>query len=66
MLNKIWNFIYISFSIILSIFIYRRGKQDKENEYIKNQYLKKLSYDNNKNHINSSDELSNKLQDGKF
>ena len=34
MLNKIWVYICISFSFIILFFTYRRGKQDKENEYI--------------------------------
>lgn len=66
MLNKIWVYICISFSFIVLVFTYKRGKQDKENEYIKKKYLNKLSYDNNKNHISSSSELSDKLQNGTF
>lgn len=66
MLNKIWTCICVSFSFIILVFTYKRGKQDKENEYIKKKYLSQLNYDNNKKHINNSSELSSRLQNGKF
>jgi len=54
--------------LILTIFllIYKLGKNAKEKEIINNNEELKKKYVKNKNHINNSNALSNKLQKGNY
>jgi len=54
--------------LVLTIFllIYKLGKNAKAQEIINNNAELKKKYENNKNHINNSDSLSDKLQKGNY
>lgn len=54
--------------LILTIFllIYKMGKNSKERDIINKNLEFKKKYENNKNHINNSNALSDKLQKGNY
>lgn len=52
--------------LIIFILIYKIGKSAKEKEIIKNNEELKKKYAKNKNHINNSNALSDKLQKGNY
>lgn len=59
-------FLFIFFLGCVSFFIYRLGKISKENELMKDNIKLRREYENNKNHINSSKSLTDKLKKGEF
>ncbi|NLE03698.1 MAG: hypothetical protein GX638_02705 [Crenarchaeota archaeon] len=66
-MNTIYTIIStICFFGIGYIYAYFKGKQSKETEIINNNNKLQNQYANNKNHINNSDTLSDKLQNGKY
>lgn len=51
---------------IILLLIYNLGKSAKEKQVINNNLKLKKAYENNKNHINNSNALSDKLQKGNY
>lgn len=56
----------LSFLTLSYIFAYFKGKSAKLDEILRSNNELQKKYANNKNHINSASELSNKLQNGKY
>ncbi len=74
MITTIYIYLIASTVIAITSYIlgYAKGKQSKEIEVIKNnnnlkrKYVNNRNNGNNKNYVNSSETLSNKLRNGKY
>jgi len=65
-MNNIINTLLIILATLCAYLGYRVGLLSKENSIIKNNNNLKKKYAKNKNHINDSNALSDKLQNGKY